>query len=507
MADAAWAALTGLFACPCLAGVIPQRLGFLILGVLFGLALGVIPGIGGILGLAVVLPFTFGMDTQAALGLMIGMMSVAATSDTIPAVLFGIPGTVASQATILDGYPMSQQGQAGKAFGAAFTASMGGGLIGAVVLALSIPLLRPVVLAFASPEFFMLGILGITMVATISGDSPGKGLVAGGAGLLLGMIGMDPQTGVLRWTFGATYLWEGIPLVAAALGFFAIPELVDVVVKGTSISDPQSGRISRVGEGVRAALRHWFLVLRCSLLGTWLGIVPGVGGAVVDWFVYGHAMQTEKGAQGSFGKGDVRGVIAPESANNAKEAGALVPTIAFGVPGSAGMALLLAGLLIHGITPGPSMLNENLHHTYMMVWSVPIANIVGAGICLFLGRHLAKIALLKPHVLYPVVLSIVFLAAFHATRSLGDLLVLVGMGVLGWFMKRFAWPRPPLILGLVLSAIIEQNLFISISRHGMAWIGRPLVLVILAFAIATVAWSEIAKRRGRQEAQSGGDPQ
>jgi len=445
--------------------------------------LGAIPGLGGLVGLAILLPFTFDMDPFMAFALMIGLISITSTSDTIPSVLFGVPGTAASQATILDGHPMAKKGEAGRAFGAAYMASLLGGVFGALVLAVSIPILRPIVLAFGSPEFFMMGMLGISMVAVLSGNAPFKGLVAGAIGLAVGMVGMDPQTGVLRWVFGQLYLWDGVPLVPVALGIFAIPEIVDLTIRGTRIADVPAENMKGVMVGIKDVFRHWFLTLRCGVVGVWVGMTPGLGASVVDWFAYGHAIQSEKGASETFGKGDVRGVIAPEAANNAKEGGALIPTIAFGVPGSASMALLLGAMTIQGLTPGTAMLTKHLDVTYTMIWSLAIANIFGTVLCLLLTNQLAKIALMKIHLLTPLVLVMVFLASFQATRHYGDLWSLVIFSLLGWFMKRFSWPRPPLILGLVLSGIIENYLFISVARYGAGWLLRPIVLIIGALIV------------------------
>ncbi len=478
--------------------LVPMRLLFLFMGVVMGLALGAIPGLGGLVGLALLLPFTFDMDPFAAFAIMIGLTSVTSTSDTIPSVLFGVPGTAASQATILDGHPMAKKGEAGRAFGAAYTASLMGGLFGALLLAVSIPILRPIVLAFGSPEFFMMGLLGISMVAVLSGGAPIKGLIAGALGLAVGMIGMDPQTGVLRWAFDQLYLWDGVPLVPVALGIFAIPEIVDLIIRGTRIADVPKEKMKGVMMGIRDAFRHWFLVLRCAALGVWVGATPGLGASVVDWFAYGHAVQSEKGATESFGTGDVRGVIAPESANNAKEGGALIPTLAFGVPGSASMALLLGAMMIQGLDPGSAMLTKHLDITYTMIWSIAIANILGTGICLLLTNQLARVALVKIHLLAPIVVVMVFLASFQATRHFGDLWSLLFFSVLGWFMKRFSWPRPPLILGVVLSGIIENYLFISITRYGAEWVTRPIVLMIGLVIIGSLVYGFRTGRRARQ---------
>jgi TctA family transporter len=261
-----------------------------------------------------------------------------------------------------------------------------------------------------------------------------------------------------------------------------------MVIRGPQTGIAATGATRGVLKGARDALHHWFLVLRCSGFGVWLGAIPGMGAPVVDWFAYGHAAQTEKGARESFGKGDVRGVIAPESANNAKEGGALIPTIAFGVPGSAAMALLLGAFLIQGLVPGPDMLTKHLDVTYTMVWSLAVANVFATGICLHFARQLARISVVRAEVLAAPLIVVVFLAAFQATRHLADLVVLLSFGVLGWVMKRLGWPRPPLILGAVLSGIVENYAFISINRYGLTWLGRPLVIVIALLTVASVLY-------------------
>ena len=233
---------------------------------------------------------------------------------------------------------------------------------------------------------------------------------------------------------------------------------------------------------MRDALRRWWLVLRCSWIGAALGAVPGMGAAVIDWLAYGHALKTEKQTQ-RFGEGDIRGVIASESSNNAKEGGALVPTLAFGVPGSASMAILLGAFTMHGLVPGPRMLGENLEVTYSIVWSLALANVLGAGLCLAFSNQLARVATLRVGLLVPAVLAVIFLGAFQGSRQWGDLYVLLGFGVFGWVMKRQGWPRPPLILGVVLGDIVERYLFISVNRYEWTWISRPLVIAFFALAV------------------------
>ncbi|HWJ87953.1 MAG TPA: tripartite tricarboxylate transporter permease [Pelagibacterium sp.] len=458
----------------------PFRMMMLGLGVLLGLFLGIVPGIGGLAGMALLLPFTFTMDSYAAFAMLLGMSAVTGTSDTIPAVLFGVPGSAGAQATVMDGNPMAKRGEAGRALSAAYTASLIGGLVGALILALTIPVLRPVMLHVGSPELLGFSVFGIAMVAVLSGTAPLRGLVAAGLGILLSMIGADPQTGTLRYTMGSFYLWDGLPIVPLVLGLFALPELADLAIKRMAITDKTSFD-TRAGmlTGFKDAIRNWWLVVRGGALGAGVGAVPGLGSSVVDWIAYGWASQTVKGAEKTFGKGDVRGVIAPESANNAITAGSLVPTIAFGVPGSASMAILLSVFLIHGLVPGPEMLTTNLSMSYAMVWSIAIANILGAGICFLFSGQLAKIATLRYTLILPAVLVFVFVGAFQSSRNWGDLYALLGFAVLGWVMKQLKWPRPPLMLGFVLGALIERYMFISTTRYGFDWLTRPLVIILL----------------------------
>src|SRR4030095_8905624 len=311
-------------------------------------------------------------------------------------------------------------------------------------------------------------VLGISMVAILSGNAPLRGLTAGCIGIMIAMIGTDPQSGTLRWTFNSLYLWDGLPLTPLLLGVFALPELCDLLIARTAIATDTSMSTIYKGQwqGVKDCFQHWWLILRCSWIGGGIGPIPGISASVVDWLAYGHALKTEKGANLTFGKGDVRGVIASESSNNAKEGGALLPTVAFGVPGSATMAILLGAFLIHGLVPGPDMLSKHLDITYSMVWSVALANILGAGMCYAFSPQFAKLSVLRFSLILPAVLGIIYIGAFEASRSWGDLVALLLFGLLGWIMKQNKWPRPPLILGVVLGDTIERYLFISLERYG-----------------------------------------
>lgn len=482
----------------------PIRLGIMLGGVVLGLALGVVPGLGGIVGLALLIPFTYHLDGYTAFALLLGMAAVTTVSDFIPAVLFGVPGTVGAAATVLDGHPLAKRGEARRAFGAGYASSLAGGIFGALLLAIAIPVLRIVVLYIGSAELLALCIFGLSMVAVLSGKAPVKGLAVASFGLMLSLIGSDPQTGTLRWTFGSLYLWDHLPLVPVTLGIFALPELADMAIGRTSISRADgavTGKPSTQWDGVRDAGRHWWLILRCSGLGALLGAVPGVGSAVIDWMAYGHAIRTEKNPE-NFGKGDIRGVIASESSNNAKEGGHLIPTIAFGMPAGASMALLLSAFIMHGFTPGPEMLTKHLDVTYAIIWTLTISHIMGAVICLSGSGLFSRLATVRVGILIPLVLGIIFLGAFNASQSWGDLCSMVLFGFAGWVMKRLNWPRPPLILGLVLGSIFERYYFISNEIYGIHLFERPIVIVVLLGALWVVLGPSIkglrhAAKQGR----------
>ena len=481
----------------------PAHLLMLICGVVMGLSIGILPGLGGIVGMTILLPVIYGMDPHSAFGLLIGMVAVIPTSDTFPSVMMGIPGSSASQATIMDGYPLAKKGEAARALGAAFTASLIGGLFGALVLTLIIPIARPIVLAFGSPELFMLALLGMSMVGVLSGNKPIKGMLAAGIGVMIGALGDAPAVPEYRYTFGIDYLMDGVPLVVVGLGLFAFPEIVDLLIKGRSISEvPTLGKGWL--DGVKDTLSHKFIVLRCSVIGVVVGFLPGLGGSVVDWIAYGHIIQTSRDRE-NFGKGDIRGVIAPESANNAKEGGGLIPTFLFGIPGSGSMAVFLGGLLILGIQPGPSMVTEHIDLMYTAIWSLALANVFGAILSIALSKPITRLTIIPFSYLAPFMVLIITFACYQATRSWGDLIALLLMGILGWVMKQYGWPRPAALIGYVLSDNLETYLFISVQRYGFEWLTRTGVIVLAAIIIGSLVMGVFYQARKSFKTKASGE--
>ncbi len=461
-------------------------IGFLLLGIVLGIYFGAVPGLSGLTGMALLLPFTFGMEPVSAFSFLLGMYAVTTTSDSIPAILIGVPGTAAAQATVLDGFPMAQRGEAMRAFGVAFTCSAIGGIIGGVMMGLSIPIVQPLVLSFAQPEFFMLGVLGLTMVGALSGTSIVKGLAGAGLGLLLSQVGYSEQGAIPRYWLGSTYLLDGLSLVPVVLGLFAVPELVAMAVSNKSISKlPQDALKGGIRTGMRDALTHRWLLLRSSIIGVYIGMLPALGSTIADWVAYGHAVQSAKDKT-QFGKGDVRGLIAPEAANNSCKGGELVPTVAFGIPGSAPMAILLGAFLVQGLTPGPEMLTTKLTLTYSLMWSLILANIIAAVLLLMWAKQLQRIIFIPAHLVVPGVAFFVLIGSWTATSNIGDWISLLVFGLIGTLMKRAGWPRPPMVLGFVLGRIMESSLHLSMSGYGMEWIWRPICIVLAILIVTTL---------------------
>ncbi|HET9650981.1 MAG TPA: tripartite tricarboxylate transporter permease, partial [Usitatibacter sp.] len=483
-----------------------KALAFMGLGILLGFWVGLLPGLGGVTTLALMLPFIYAMKPHEALAFLLGMHSVVATTGDITSVLFGIPGESTTAAIILDGHSMAKKGEAGRALGAALSSSLLGALVGALALALAIPIVRPLVLAFGSPELFMLAIVGLAFIASLSGHGARgmvRGFIAGGLGLLLATVGQDPQAGVARFTFGTLYLWQGLDIVAVLVGLFAVPEILDLVVRGSSIAGDNT-RVGKVGrgvlEGVKDTFHHFGLAIRCSLIGTFIGITPGLGGPVAQWMAYGHAVQsakTEEERKG-FGRGDVRGVIGPGAASNSKEGGSLIPTIAFGVPGSASMAVILGGFFLMGLVPGPDMLTKNLAITYSMVWTIVLANIITVAACLVFLNRLASLTNVPGELLVPVILVLIFIGAYTANNQYGDLVVMLLCGGIGWLMVVAGWPRAPFVLGLVLGKIAENYLYISVARYHASWLTRPIVVALFAIAVVVICYPIWQARRTRR---------
>lgn len=475
----------------------PATLAIMLLGILIGFLVGILPGLGGAVTLAIMLPFTFGMEPVQGFAFLLGMWVVTSTTGDLTSVLFGVPGEATSAAAVMDGYPLTKKGQGGRALGAVLTSSALGAIFGAVVLALSITLIRPVVLALGAPEFFALTILGLTFVITLAGKQLIKGFIMVSIGLLVALVGVDPQVGIERFTFGQLYLWDGINLIAIVVGLFGGAEVLQLMLSKSSIAQPSGpgqNKLHGTGQGVLDVFRHWSLVLRSAGIGALIGMLPGLGGSVAQWMAYGHAKQTSKNPE-QFGKGAIDGVIAAGATNNAKDGGSLIPTIAFGIPGGAATAVLLGGFMILGLTPGKEMLTTHLDVTMSMVWITIISNLVAVGIALLFIRPLMKLTKLQGPVLIPALVLLLVIGSYTATNSFADVLVMVAASAFGVVCLRWDWPRVPFLLAVVLGGFAETYLNLSNSIFGTTWMTRPIVLVLGVVILGSVIYGIRTNRR------------
>jgi TctA family transporter len=422
--------------------------------------------------------------------------------------MFGIPGDGDDAATTLDGYPLAKQGQAARALGASITASGVGGIIGAIVFSIMIPILEPVILMFSPAEFFLIALLGISFIAFLSsGSRIVKGLIVGFYGLMLSTIGMDPITGTPRYAGDLLFLWDGVSLVTAVLAMFAVPEMIALATKGGSISAvPMDSGFSykQLLSGVMEVPRNWWLVIRTSVIGAVVGMIPGLGGSTAAWLCYGHAVQSSKHPE-RFGKGAIEGVIAPETASNAKEGGSLLPTLFFGIPGSSGMAVLLGAFLILGIQPGAFMVTKHLDLVWTLIWALVVGNLLAVSMLLVICRWVAVLTFVNGRMLVPFILVFVSLGCFVSDFQWQNLIVLVLFSFIGYGFLRADWPRAPFVIGLVLGGKAEASLHQALQLWGFSFFLRPLSLVLIAMIVALMGYAFYrnfgsAKRRHSVEA-------
>jgi TctA family transporter len=426
---------------------------------------------------------------------------------SVTAILFNVPGSAPSAATMIDGYPLAQQGQAKTAIGCSAMASALGSSFGILVLILLLPMMRQAILAFGSPEFLMLIVWGLTTIAVITRGSVIKGIITTGLGFLLAFIGHDPRTAELRYTVDLLYLWDGLNLIPILLGIFSIAAIIDLTVSGRRTISGKTHIEELTGsvwEGVRLVFRYFGLFLRSSIIGTVIGIIPGLGGTVASFVAYGHAVQTTKDRD-NFGCGDIRGVIAPEAAHDAKDGGLLVPTLAFGIPGNEGTALLLAALVLHGLSPGKELMTSNLHLVFVLIWSLFFSNWMTSILGIAVVNPLARLTLVRTRLLTPLIFVLAALGAFACKERVEDIFVAFLFGIIGYYMKKHGWPRIPLVIALVLGKLFEMNFHITLRLSELGRVNfwtRPLVIMLLVLTGINLALPYLQAWRPRIIEQS-----
>lgn len=478
----------------------PMRLLALFGGMLVGMVFGMLPGLGGVAAVSILLPFVYYLDDYSALAMLLGAVSVVYTSDTITSVLIGAPGSPASAPTAIEGHALAKQGQAARALGVGFLASMVGGLLGAAILFFAIPIAGPIVLLLSTPELFMFALVGLFFASSMIGKDLAKGLAAACLGVLLGVIGPAQAAADFRFTFGQVYLLDGLSLTIVALGLFGVAEVVSMLASGGGISHERVP-VTKWGEGFRDFWQSKWLVLRAAVIGVFGGFVPAVGASASTWVAYGHAIRSTKD-KSRFGKGEIRGIAASEGANNATVISDLVPTLLFSVPGGPAAAIFLGALFSFGYYPGPRMITQNPDLMFLIVWSVALTSIVGAAACFAIAPILARLTHIPFAIIAAPLVLIMVIGAYQSTSTMGDVFMLFALGGLGWLMKHGGWPRAPALVGFVLSGPMEQYFWLTNQIHGWSWLTRPGVLIIASFIVIPLLISLVKRLRARRRSSA-----
>lgn len=484
-----------------------QTLVICILGTVIGIVLGAIPGMNGGIGIAVMLPFTYAMLPEQGLIFLGGIYLGSSYGGSVSGILINCPGTAEASCTALEGYPMTRKGEGKKALYFSIIASGIGSVIGLLVLLLFAPVLAQISVKFGPPEMFLLSLCGLTIVGSLTGKKVGKGLAAAALGLFLAMIGIDNSTGAMRFTFKVGALRGGIDLIPAVIGLFAIAEMLkqgialDKGEQKQSVHELQEVHFKTVWK--ETWQKYKGILMKSSMIGTFIGILPGTGGAIAAFLAYGEAKGRDK--EGTFGQGNPAGIIAPESANNAAVGGSLVPMLSLGIPGSSTSAIMFGALTIHGLVPGQRLFVEHADIVYTFILGMFLAAVVMT-LCGVLGIPLfASILKLNIRQIIPVVLMCSLIGAYSVNNSLGDVLVAIGMGILGLILAKLEIPNTPVVLGLILGDIIESNFvrtYTIVSSQGknilLYILMRPLCIGILLLTIYLIYANVKVLRRGKE---------
>ncbi len=469
-----------------------------IAGTLVAMLVALLPGLSGAALMALAIPLTLAWDPLHLVLLYGAMLGGATFMGSVTAILLNIPGTAPNAATLIDGYPMAQKGMARTALAASATASALGSTIGVLVLIAVLPVVVPIIPRIGPAEYLLLAIWGLLAIGTIIRGSVAKGLAAAGLGLMVSFVGFDPRTADLRFTFGTLYLQDGLNVVPVFLGTFAMAEAIDLSA-GDRLTISGRNSVAQLGgstiEGVVAVFRNAVVFLRSSVIGTLVGMIPGLGGTVAAFVAYGDAARND--AAGTMGTGDIRGVIAPEAANDAKDGGSLLPTLALGIPASAGTAVLLGVLAIHGIRPGQEMMGDGLPLTFALIWALFLSNWLTSAIGLAIVKPLSRLTVMRTRRLIPPIMVLAMLGAFALRGRIADVWAAVLFGLVGYFMKKHEWPRVAFVMALVLGPLFELNLNLTLDLQRLDRIdfwARPSVVVLLALIVLTTVPTWVRRR-------------
>lgn len=457
-------------------------------GTALGLFVGAMPGLSATMALAILLPLTFGMEPATGLSMLASLYLGAMYGGSISAILIRTPGTPAAAATVLDGYPLAQKGFAGKALGVSLIASFIGGVISSIALLTVAPVLGNIALKFGPVELFAVAVLGITIIGSLSQGSAIRGLLAGALGLLLAMIGMDPITGSPRFTFGMIELYSGVSFIVALIGLFSIPQAIRLVERDQDVAKAINSFTDRMLPTFKEFKTIQVTTIRSSIIGIVTGLIPGTGGDTACWFGYNEAKRFSKNKD-KFGTGEIEGIAASEAANNAVVGGALIPTITLGIPGSSAAAILMGGLMVHGIMPGPTLMTDYAEVTYTLIWAVFLANFFMLGEGLLFTRACINVTRVPNKVLAPIIIILCVIGSFAINNSIFDVILMFGFGILGYFMDKIKMPTAPMIVGLILGKMLNVSLHQSLLISFGSWsifLQNPISATLLAIALISI---------------------
>jgi len=478
----------------------PFHFPFLVLGVGLGIIVGALPGLTASVGIILLLPFIFYLDPSTAMVMLCGAFCGGIYGGSISAILISTPGTPSAAATVLDGYPLAQKGEAGKAIGVATIASTTGGIISTFCLMFFAPKLARIALEFGPEEYFALTVFGLTVIASVAGKSLTKGLISGLFGLLIATVGLDPVEGYARFSFDIPDLMGGFSLLPVLIGLFAISQIfvqLEAVGKGVKRYEQKIGKVL---PSARELKKLMGVIVSCSFLGTFIGVIPGTGGAIASFLAYNEARRWSKDPD-SFGQGNIAGIAAPEAANNGTTGGAMVPLLTLGIPGDVVTAVMLGCLLLIGLKPGPLLFKENPDVVVAIFAGLLLANVL----ILLLGVLSVKIfprVLRVPHsMLFPIIFTLCFLGAFSLNNSTYDMFIALVFGLIGYVMQKNGFPAAPVVLGVILGPIAEDVLAraLIISRGDWSTLFKsPISLFFYGISLLSVAYSIQRLRRSRK---------
>lgn len=458
------------------------------IGTAIGLFVGAMPGLSATMAIALLLPVTFPLDAGTGISMLASLYLAAMYGGSISAILIRTPGTPAAAATVLDGYPMAQNGQAGKALGVSLIASLIGGVMSSIALLTVAPILGEVALKFGPVELFAVAVLGLTIIGSLSQGSTVKGLLAGVIGVMIAMVGMDPISGVARFTFGNIYLYSGVSFVVALIGLFSIPQAIRLIQQDTETAKKISSIKDRMLPRWKELKGMLVTIFRGGLIGIVVGIIPGTGGDTACWFSYNEAKRFSKHKE-KFGTGYPVGVAAAESANNAVVGGTLIPTLSLGIPGSSSTAVLMGALMVHGIMPGPELMTKHADVTYTLIWAVLLANVALFLVGMLFTRVSINVTRVPNKVIAPIIIVLCVIGAFSISNSIMDVYLMFAFGILGFFMDKIKMPTAPMVVGLILGHMLDVSLHQALLISQGSWlvfVKNPVSAVLLSIALLSI---------------------